>query len=269
MTIGFLGSGKMAEALIASIVKGGLSEPWNVVACDICAKRRLIIEETYGVVVTDNIMQTVKSCKVLVLAVKPQNIEALMRAIKPSLTSTHLLISIVAGKTLATLQKMAGPKPRLIRVMPNLALMVQEGMSVTCASKRAKASDQQLVQQLFGSAGAVLELPERYFDAVTALSGSGPAFIAYVMQALIDGAVALKLPEDAARLLAEQTLIGTGIYLQKTGRNIGEFIQAVASPKGTTTAGLAVLEKSSVKTALAKTLAAAAARSQALSVLAT
>ena len=265
MTIGFLGAGKMAEALIAAIVDNKLFEPWNVIACDKCAERRRVIEEKYGVAVTDDAQQTLNSCKVIILAVKPQDLDTLMCATKNSFRKTHLLISIVAGKTLATLQEMTGSKPRVIRVMPNLALMVQEGMSVTCAAKRAKPADRQLVQQLFGSAGAVLELPERYFDAVTALSGSGPAFVAYLLQALIEGAIALKLPRDAARFLAEQTLIGTGIYLQNSNSDIRAFIQAVTSPQGTTAAGMAVLEKATVKKTLAQTLAAAAARSRALS----
>jgi pyrroline-5-carboxylate reductase len=153
----------------------------------------------------------------------------------------------------------------MIRVMPNLALMVQEGMSVYCASKQATKKDKECVTKIFGSAGAVISLPERHFDAVTALSGSGPAFIAYVLDAMIEGARALKLPKEAARLLAEQTLIGAGIYLQNSGRDIGEFIKAVASPKGTTVAGLAVLEKSSLRATIIKTLKAAAKRSAELS----
>ncbi len=265
MKIGFLGAGKMAEAILASMVQTGLCEPWDVMACDKVEDRRKLMEKQYGVIVTDDVAKTVKACKVLVLAVKPQDLDALLGEAKKLLTDKHLLISIAAGKTLATLKKAAGPAPRIVRVMPNLALMVQEGMSVFCAAKNAKAADKKLVAQIFGSAGSVLELGEKRFDAVTALSGSGPAFFAYVMQAMVEGAVALGLPKDAARLLAEQTLIGTGIYLQNTGVDAGDFIQAVASPKGTTAAGLAVLEKSSVKAALAKTLAAAAARSAELS----
>jgi pyrroline-5-carboxylate reductase len=265
MSIGFLGAGKMAEAILASLVQNGSYDPWDVIACDKVAERRDLMEKKYGAVVTDDVAHTVKECKVLVLAVKPQDLDALLGGIKKQLTDKHLLISIAAGKTLATLKKAAGTKPRLVRVMPNLALMVQEGMSVFCAAKNAKAADKKLVAQIFGGAGSVLEMGEKNFDAVTALSGSGPAFIAYVMQAMIEGGVALGLPKDAARLMAEQTLVGTGIYLQNTGVDAADFIKAVASAKGTTAAGLAVLEKSSVKAALGKTLAAAAARSAELS----
>jgi len=265
MRIGFLGAGKMAEAILASLVNNGLADAWDVMACDKAADRRTLMEKQYGVIVTDDAAETVKQCTVLVLAVKPQDLDALLAGVRGRLTAKHLLISIAAGKTLAAVKKAAGTQPRIVRVMPNLALMVREGMSVYCAAKNAKAADKTLVAQIFGGAGAALELPEKHFDAVTALSGSGPAFIAYAAQAMIEGAVALKLPKDAARLLAEQTLVGTGVYLQNTGRDIAEFIQAVASPKGTTAAGLAVLEKSTVRSAYAKTLAAAAARSAELS----
>jgi len=264
MKIGFLGAGKMAEAILSSVIQGGC-EPWEVMACDKSEERRKLMEKQYQVIVTDDPALAVKSCKVLVLAVKPQDFDALLTGIKDKLTEKHLLISIAAGKTLAAIKKVAGSRPRVVRVMPNLALMVQEGMSVYCPAKNAKPADKRLVAQIFGGAGSALELPEKHFDAVTALSGSGPAFFAYALQAMIAGGVALKLPKDAARLLAEQTLIGTGIYLQKTGRDIAEFIQAVTSPKGTTAAGMAVLEKSTVKAAYAKTLAAAAARSAELS----
>jgi len=261
MKTGFIGSGKMAEAVLAAAVEAGVCAPWDITACDIDAARRKFIEKEYGVIVTDDVTLTVKTCKVLLLAVKPQDADALLREARPAFTEKHLLISIAAGKTLAALKKAAGGKPRLVRVMPNLALLAQEGMSVYCAANNAKAADKRLVARLFGSAGAVLDLPERHFDAVTALSGSGPAFAAYFMQALIEGALALKLPADAAVLLAGQTMIGTGVYLQKTGRDTAEFIKAVASPNGTTAAGLAVLERSDLRAVVCRTLAAAAARS--------
>lgn len=261
MRVGFLGSGKMAEALVSSLIQTGMCEPWDITACDTSEERRKLMAKQYQTIATNCPIETVRNSEVLIVAVKPQDLNELLSTVKPHLTKKHLLISIVAGKTLASLKKYAGNTTRIIRVMPNLALLVQEGMSVYCASKEAKAQDKQCVAKIFGNAGAVLELPEKHFDAVTALSGSGPAFIAYVLNAMIEGAIALKLPKDVARLLAEQTLIGAGIYLQNSGRDIHEFIQAVASPKGTTVAGLAVLEKSSLRSTIIKTLKAAADRS--------
>jgi len=261
MKVGFLGAGKMAEAIASALVQSGQCDPRDVIACDTSEARRDLMAKLYKVAVTDCPLEAVRACTVLVLAVKPQDLDALLAGIRKHLTAKHLLISIAAGKTLAALKKAAGAKPRIVRVMPNLALAVQEGMSVYCAAPDAKPADKRRVAQMFGCAGAVLELPEKHFDAVTALSGSGPAFFAYLLNAVVEAATALKLPGDAARLLAEQTLIGTGIYLQNTGRDMGAFIQAVASPKGTTAAGLAVLEASGVKAILAETLTAAAARS--------
>ena len=255
----------MAEAILSSMVQGGLCNAWDILACDKAEERRTWMSKQYGVVATDDVAETVKACKVLIIAVKPQDFDALLDSVKNLLTEKHLVISIAAGKTLSALKKAAGAKPRFVRVMPNLALMVREGMSAYCPAKNAKAADKKLVAQIFGGAGAVLELSEKHFDAVTALSGSGPAFFTYVMQAMIEGGIALGLPKDAARLLAEQTMVGTGIYLQDTGCDIAGFIKAVSSAKGTTAAGMAVLEKSAVKTALAKTLSAAAKRSAELS----
>jgi pyrroline-5-carboxylate reductase len=261
LKIGFLGAGKMAEAILSAILDAKLAEPWNVVACDKAEPRRKLMAGQYKVVVTDDPVQTVKEYKTLLIAVKPQDLDALLATVRPFLTKQHLIISIAAGKTLSVLRKGAGGNPRFVRVMPNLAIMAGEGMCVYCPDKSAKPADAKLAATIFGSAGAVIQLPEKNFDAVTALSGSGPAYFAYVMKAMMDGGVALGLPADAARLMAEQTMIGTAAYLQNSGRDLGEFIQAVCSPRGTTEAGMKVLGKSSVAKTLAKTLEATAKRS--------
>jgi len=149
--------------------------------------------------------------------------------------------------------------------MPNLAVMVGEGMSVFCIGSQAKPSDRKLAARLLGCCGRVVELDERHFDAVTALSGSGPAFFTYLMSALADAAEAEGLPAGAARLLAEQTMLGAARYLLETGIDPTEFVQAVASPKGTTAAGLKVLDASAVRRILGRTIQAAARRSHELS----
>ena len=261
MKIGFLGAGKMAEAILASVVDGGLCERWNVTACDVSEERRAWMEKEYGVVPASDALETVKTCKTLIVAVKPQDLDTLAASVAKALTASHLVISICAGKDLKTLRKAFGEKPRLVRVMPNLALRVNQGMVAVCAAANAKPADQKLVKKIFGCAGKVLELPEKHFDAVTALSGSGPAFYAYCLKAMADGGTALGLPADAARLLAEQTMLGTAVFLQETGTDLDAFIAAVCSKGGTTEAGMKVLAKSSVASAYAKTLAAAAKRS--------
>jgi pyrroline-5-carboxylate reductase len=265
MKIGFLGAGKMAEAILSGVLQSELVDPCDVIACDTDVERRDFMLQEYSVETTESAAEMIQRCNVVVLAVKPQVMESVLTEVKDLFTEEHLLISIAAGKKLEFLRKVCGGKPRLVRVMPNLPLMAQEGMSAFCMDDDECGADRELTSNIFGSSGSVLELGEEYFDAVTALSGSGPAFFAYLLKGFIDGAVKQGLTEETARLMAEQTMIGTGIYLQESGRDIGEFIQAVCSPKGTTEAGMKVLQGSDVSETFGKTLAAAADRSRELS----
>jgi pyrroline-5-carboxylate reductase len=265
MRIGFLGAGKMAEAILAALIRNRVVPASSIVVRDVVAQRRTHLRRRYGVRVAPTATDLVQACDVVVLAVKPQDLDELVRHIAPALTKRQVVLSIAAGKTLAHLQKLAGRGVRLVRVMPNLAVMVGEGMSAYCLGRHARPSDRKLAARLLGCCGRAVELAERHFDAVTALSGSGPAFFACLMSALADAAVAEGLPPEAARLLAEQTMLGAARYLLETGIEPAEFVQAVASPKGTTAAGLKVLEASSVRSTLARTIRAAAARSRELS----
>jgi len=265
MRIGFLGSGKMAEAILAALIRNGIVKASEVLACDVVADRRAFLKQRYRVGITDSAEKLVQSSDVIILAVKPQDLDAVLRQVAPLLQSRKLLISIAAGKTLAHLQRLVGARVRIVRVMPNLPVMVGEGMSVFCLGSRARPADRRLVSRLLGCCGRVLELPERHFDAVTALSGSGPAFFAYVMEALAAGARRAGLPASAARALSAQTMLGTARYLLETERDPSEFIQAVASPKGTTAAGLKVLYSSALQGILGRTIHAAAKRSRELS----
>ncbi|MFO7937980.1 MAG: pyrroline-5-carboxylate reductase [Kiritimatiellia bacterium] len=264
MKIGFLGSGKMAEAILSGVLQSELAAADDITACDKSEERLALMRNQFGVKATADAAEMIKKSEVVIIAVKPQDTELLLSSLTSLFTHDHLIISIAAGKKLEFLRRVCGSDSRLVRVMPNLALMAQEGMSVFCMADGCTEEDRDITAQIFGSAGAVLELPENCFDAVTALSGSGPAFIAYFLKGLIDGAVRLGLEESAARLLAEQTMIGTAVYLQESGRDIKAFIEAVCSPGGTTEAGMNVLSASDAFSVLEKTLAAAAARSRGL-----
>jgi pyrroline-5-carboxylate reductase len=198
---------------------------------------------------------------VLFLSVKPQDVAAVAQEVKPLLTADKLLVSIVAGKSLATLRRMFGPKVRLVRVMPNLALRAKEGMCAITAARNATGEDVELVSDILGAAGRTEVLPERHFDAVTALSGSGPAFFAYMEEAMAEGGVRLGLKKDVAKRLAEQTMLGTAAYLRQSGADLGEFISGVATKGGTTAAGMEKMRKSEFKEIVAATLKAAAERS--------
>ncbi len=265
MTIGFLGAGKMAEALLAGLLKARVARPADVMVCDVLPARRDEVASRYGVRATDAPLEVVTACRIVVLAVKPQDLEALLAGVAARLTRRHLVVSIAAGKNLAWLQARVGSETRLVRVMPNLAVMVGAGMSVFCLGSQATAGDRTWAERLLGCSGRVLELEEPCFDAVTALSGSGPAFFAYLLNALAAAAAGEGLPAAAARLLAEQTMLGAARYLLETGQDPQTFIQAVASPKGTTAAGLAVLDGSTIAAILGDTIRAAAQRSRELS----
>ncbi|MEI8244066.1 MAG: pyrroline-5-carboxylate reductase [bacterium] len=266
MRIGFLGAGKMAEAILAALIRNRVVPAARIMIREVVAARRAHIRRRYGVCAAATATDLVAACDVVVLAVKPQDLDELLAHVAPALGKRHVVLSIAAGKTLAHLQKLAGRRVRLVRVMPNLPVMVGEGMSAFCLGRQARPADRKLAVRLLGCCGRVVELDERQFDAVTALSGSGPAFFTYLLAALADAAVAEGLPADAARLLAEQTMLGAARYLLETGIAPDDLIQAVASPKGTTAAGLAVLEASAVRQILGRTIQAAARRSHELSV---
>jgi len=262
--IGFLGVGKMGEAILGSLIRTAGMPPSQFIACDTNAGRLALIRRRYKVKVVDDADALPEACGTIFLAIKPQDLDQVLESLAPALTRKHLLVSIVAGKSLARLQELSGGRPRLVRVMPNLNVAVGAGMCVFTPGATARAADRRLVAKLLSSCGEALELDEQHFDAVTALSGSGPAFFAYVMQAMARGAEALGLPAEAARLLANQTMLGTAKTLREGGQEPDAFIQAVCSPKGTTAAGMAVLEKSGVARALDRTLRAAARRSREL-----
>ncbi|MDD5705280.1 MAG: pyrroline-5-carboxylate reductase [Kiritimatiellae bacterium] len=262
--IGFLGVGKMGEAILASLLKGGVAKAADIVACDAVPDRLRLVRRRYRVATAALPEEVAAKCDIVFLAVKPQQLDPLLAALAPALTRRHLLISIAAGKTLSRLQTLAGGKARLVRVMPNLPVMAGAGMSAFCLGVRATPRDRRAVARLLACSGEVIELEERHFDAVTALSGSGPAFFTRVMVGLADAAVRLGLPREASRRLALQTMFGTARYLLETGQDPEVFVKSVTSPQGTTAAGLAIMDSSSLRAILTGTIAAAARRSRAL-----
>ena len=259
--LGFFGAGKMAEGILAaaSLAKG--FDPRTVLMAEKLPARAKELARRYKVRTTPDACDVASSAKTIFLAVRPQDAAALAAAVKPLMTAKTLLVSIVAGKSLATLRKLFGRQVRIVRVMPNLALRAKEGMCAICPAANATAADVKLVAGILNGAGRTVVLKERHFDAVTALSGSGPAFFAYMEQAMAEGGRALGLPADAARLLAEQTMLGTAAFLRQSQMDLAEFISGVATPGGTTAAGMDVMRKSDFCKVVAATLKAASDRS--------
>jgi len=243
-------------------LKAGMVAARGLVAADTDEARRRAIGERLGVRTTASNAEAA-TAELVVLAVKPQQLDGVIQELPAGALAGRLVLSIMAGKRTESLQK-AMPGARIVRVMPNLPCVVGEGMSAFCAAAGASDEDVARVRALLGAFGKVIELPEDRFDVVTALSGSGPAFFAYVLDRLAGSAVAQGLSRDEALLLAGQTMLGTARLLLEQGTDPKALIASVASAKGTTAAGLAVLDASDVGAVLKRTLAAAAQRSREL-----
>ena len=256
MKIGFFGAGKMAEGILSAI-----GNRKSVVMAEKVAARADELRKRYVVRVTDDVRVVAKGCELIFLAVRPQDVDSVASVVKPLLTKEQTLVSIVAGKTLAKIRKAFGAKVRLVRVMPNLALRAKAGMCAIAYGAGTPERHRQAVEAILGGAGKTVVLKERNFDAVTALSGSGPAYFAYMEEAMAEGGVALGLKPAVARLLAEQTMYGTAKFLRESGMELGPFIAGVCTKGGTTAAGMTKLANPQFKKIVAATLAAAAKRS--------
>jgi len=259
--IGFLGAGRMATALAGGFVKAGVVSAENVAAADVSpdALQRFVAETGCGS--ADSNQELAERCDVLFLAVKPQQTVAVLQEIASVMTESQLLISIAAG---VSIEKLAGrfEKPqRIIRVMPNTPCLVGAGASAFAAGPHATEADRLLAERLLSTVGIALPVPESSLDAVTGLSGSGPAFVFQFIEALSDGGVRMGLPRELATQLAAQTVLGSARMLLESGEHPGVLKDAVTSPGGTTIAGLHALERGGLRAAIVDAVQAAALRS--------
>jgi pyrroline-5-carboxylate reductase len=262
-TIGFIGAGKMAEALIKAIINAKIAKSGNIIASDMNRKRLAKMKEL-KIKSTDDNKQIVKKANVIFLAVKPQNMNDVLNEIKDKITEKHLIVSIAAGIKIKQIQDTIKGDIRVIRVMPNTPCVVGEMAAGFATGRYVKDKDIKLVASILNSAGKAFVVCEDMLDAVTGLSGSGPAFLAHILESMIEGGVKQGLSKDVATELAMQTMIGTGKLLQETGLSPKELIDIVSSPGGTTVAGRKVLERSNIKKVLIKTIEAATKRSKEL-----
>ena len=256
MKIGFFGGGNMAEGILSAI-----KDKKGVVIAEKNPERAKALAKKYGVEVVGDVKAVAAKAEVVFLAVRPQDVDSVATEVKALLCAKQTLVSIVAGKTIAKLRAAFGRKVGMIRVMPNLALRVGAGMCAICPAPRTSKAHLSAVQSILGGAGATALLKERDFDAVTALSGSGPAYFAYMEEAMAEGGVKLGLKPAVARLLAEQTMYGTAKFLRESGMELKPFIDGVCTKGGTTAAGMVKLANPQFKRIVAATLAAAAKRS--------
>jgi pyrroline-5-carboxylate reductase len=262
--IGFIGGGKMAEAMIGGLIRSKVASPADIHVSDISEERRKALQSRHGIRTYADNAAVAAACQTVFLAVKPQQLAELLGALAGLFTAKHLVLSIAAGKRLVFFESRL-PAARVIRVMPNLGVLASEGMSVFCAGARATADDRRTATALLTSFGRALELPEEQFDAVTALSGSGPAYFAQFLNLMAEAGAQLGLTKEDALLLATQTLFGAATLIAKGLYTPDDLIKAVSSEKGTTVAGMAVLKDSPIAKIVADTLAAATRRSEELS----
>ena len=257
--IGFIGAGKMAGAMVAAILRAKLTEPAQIICSDVADQARQKITQQFAVRVTDDNRQVLENSDVVVLAVKPQNfpqaIENLTDAVRPD----HIIISIMAGVRIAALQKhLPG---QVVRVMPNTACLVGQMAAGFALADNVGQTQAQTVKKILDCAGTAVPVTEQQLDAVTGLSGSGPAFVAFLIESFINAGQASGLPEQVARQLTLDTFAGTAKLLAEWNMPPRELIDMVSSPNGTTVAGRAILEASDVAEVIGKTVARATERS--------
>ena len=258
---GFIGAGKMATALVRGMIRAGTADPRSVWASDPFEAARTALAGETGVSVTDANERVALESDVLVLAVKPQSMAAVLAELRPAVTPEHLVISIAAGVSMATLAKGLGDDRRLVRVMPNTPALVGEGASGYCLGPHARPEDEATVKACLEAVGRAFPVAEGLLDAVTGLSGSGPAFVYVMIEALSDGGVRVGLPRDVATALAAQTVLGAARLVLESGLHPAVLKDQVTSPGGTTIAGLHALERGGLRAALIDAVEAATRRS--------
>jgi pyrroline-5-carboxylate reductase len=266
MTIqfGMIGGGVMGEALLSRLIAQQVYPANAILVSEPMAERRQVLADKYGIQVTSDNAATLAAETALMLAIKPQMFATVAAELDAATSQTKpIVLSILAGTTLKQLEA-AFPQQAVIRVMPNTPAQVGAGISAITAGRLAGAAQMATARQILATVGGVVEVTESMMDAVTGLSGSGPGYVAIVIEALADGGVAAGLARPIAMQLAIQTVLGTAKLLQETGMHPGQLKDQVTSPGGTTIAGIAQLEQQGLRSALIEAVRAATKRSQEL-----
>ena len=264
LKIGFLGAGKMASALAKGFIHAGLAPAEALIASDPFEAACAAMAKEAGIKTTAFNPDVLKAAHVIILAVKPDQVASVLAEARPHFTEKHLLVSIAAGVTIARLEAALPDGSRVIRVMPNTPALIGASASAFATGRFATRNDAELAQKLFSSVGVAYQVKESLLDAVTGLSGSGPAYAFLIIEALSDGGVAAGLPRDIATKLAAQTLLGSARMVLETGQHPGVLKDAVTSPGGTTIEGLHELEKGGLRAALINAVRAATDKSKKL-----
>lgn len=263
--IGFVGGGRMAEALIRGVLRAGLVDADQIIAVDPSKERRDLLQKEYGVSVSEDGATIWSESTIVILAVKPQIIAEVLKSFRGQIKERHLVISIAAGIPLSLLEaSMAGSGCRVIRVMPNTPAIVQQGASALSPGKGVTREELDKVKQIFDAVGSSVILDESLLDAVTGLSGSGPAYVFTFIEALVDAGLKVGLSKQVAETLALQTVLGSVTLALESRMHPAELRAMVTSPGGTTIAGLHELEKAGFRGIVMNAVEAATRRSREL-----
>jgi pyrroline-5-carboxylate reductase len=262
--VAFIGAGNMAGALIQGLLAEKVYRPEQVMASDPRAQRLEELHNTYGIQTTQDNRQAASYGDLVILSTKPQVLVALLPEIASSIRRESLVLSIAAGIPLAVIESQLGKEARVIRAMPNTPALVGAGATGLAAGSRATAEDLGSAERVFASVGVTVTVPENLLDAVTGLSGSGPAYVFVVVETLADAGVEMGLSRPQALSLAVQTVLGSAKLMKQTGEHPARLKDQVTSPGGTTIAGLQALEAGGIRKALADAVRAATRRAREL-----
>jgi pyrroline-5-carboxylate reductase len=258
-TLAILGGGKIGEALLTGLLGAGRFAD-DIVVTEKHPNRAAYLTETHGVR-TVPVQAALGLASPIVLAVKPQDLDALLEEMAPAMAERHVVVSVVAGVTTSRIEKALGGNAAVVRCMPNTPALVGQAITAICAGQHAGPADLDVAEALLSTVGKVVRVPEKQLDAVTALSGSGPAYFFFLVEAMIDAGILLGLPRDLAAELVIQTAVGSAIMLRDSGEHPVQLREAVTSPGGTTTAAIRELEIHGVRAAMTAAIEAASLRS--------
>ena len=247
MKLGFIGCGNMASAIMSGIIANGLMKPEDIIGSDVFAPICDKVRETLGIQIAENNKEVVQKANAFVLSIKPQFYEAVIREIRDEVKENQLIITLAPGKTLTWLEEQFVKPVKIVRTMPNTPAMVQEGMTAACPNANITTDELEYVLQILYSFGEVEVVPERLMDAVVAVSGSSPAYVYMLIEAMADAAVAEGMPRTQAYTFAAQAVMGSAKMVLETGKHPGELKDMVCSPGGTTIEAVKVLEETGFK----------------------
>ena len=262
MKLGFIGTGNMAKAIMGGIIQKQIFDPEEMIGSDVSEKGRKQVREQYGIAVTAENKEVAEKAEILILSVKPQFYPEVIAEIRDCIKPEQLIITIAPGKTLEWLQEQFGRSVKLVRTMPNTPAMVGEGMTAVCRNEEVTDQELEKVLSILGAFGKAEIVPERLMDVVVSVSGSSPAYVFMLIEAMADAAVADGMPRAQAYAFAAQAVYGSAKMVLETGKHPGELKDMVCSPAGTTIEAVRVLEEKGMRSAVIEAMKACTEKSR-------